>query len=87
MTQATDTPPAEPRDLYWDPFDPTLRDDPYPLWKRLRDEAPAVPQRAVRLLGAEPLRRRRGRAPRPVTFSSAHGTTLEMMGADPSHAA
>jgi hypothetical protein len=27
-------------DLYWDPFDPALRDDPYPLWKRLRDEAP-----------------------------------------------
>ena len=40
MTQATDTPPAEPRDLYWDPFDPSLRDEPYELWRRLRDEAP-----------------------------------------------
>ena len=27
-------------DLYWDPIDPALRVDPYPLWKRLRDEAP-----------------------------------------------
>ena len=26
-------------DLYWDPFTPELRDDPYPLWKRMRDEA------------------------------------------------
>ena len=26
--------------IYWDPFDPALRDDPYPLWKRMRDEAP-----------------------------------------------
>jgi hypothetical protein len=21
-------------DLYWDPFSPELRDDPYPLWGR-----------------------------------------------------
>ena len=27
-------------DLYWDPLTPELRDDPYPLWRRLRDEAP-----------------------------------------------
>ena len=27
-------------DLYWDPFTPELRNDPYPLWKRMRDEAP-----------------------------------------------
>ena len=25
-------------ELYWDPIDPALRIDPYPLWKRLRDE-------------------------------------------------
>jgi hypothetical protein len=28
MTQSTDIPPAEPADVYWDPFDPALRDDP-----------------------------------------------------------
>ena len=25
---------------YWDPYDEVLDDDPYPVWKRLRDEAP-----------------------------------------------
>ena len=27
--------------VYWDPITPDLRDDPYPLWKRMRDEARA----------------------------------------------
>src|SRR3954454_12959930 len=27
-------------DLYWDPFDPDIDDDPHPTWRRLRDEAP-----------------------------------------------
>src|SRR5262245_29767589 len=27
-------------DLYWDPFDTELDDDPHPAWRRLRDEAP-----------------------------------------------
>ncbi len=27
-------------DLYWDPFDPALNMDPFPLFRRLRDEAP-----------------------------------------------
>jgi cytochrome P450 len=27
-------------DLYYDPFDFEIDDDPYPIWQRLRDEAP-----------------------------------------------
>ena len=27
-------------DLYYDPLDVRIDDDPYPVWKRLRDEAP-----------------------------------------------
>ena len=27
-------------DLYWDPYDATINTDPYPLFRRLRDEAP-----------------------------------------------
>ncbi|MGE5698293.1 MAG: cytochrome P450, partial [Candidatus Sericytochromatia bacterium] len=27
-------------DVYYDPFDFQIDDDPYPAWKRLRDEAP-----------------------------------------------
>ena len=28
------------RDVYYDPYDFTIDDDPYPVWKRLREEAP-----------------------------------------------
>ena len=34
MTSATD------RELYYDPYDFEIDADPYPVWKRLRDEAP-----------------------------------------------
>jgi len=27
-------------DLYYDPFDTKIDEDPHPLWKRMRDEAP-----------------------------------------------
>jgi hypothetical protein len=27
-------------DVYYDPFDFEIDDNPYPVWKRLRDEAP-----------------------------------------------
>ena len=26
--------------VYYDPYDTEIDDDPYPVWKRLRDEAP-----------------------------------------------
>ncbi len=29
-------------DLYYDPFDFAIDDDPYPIWKRMRDEAPPL---------------------------------------------
>jgi cytochrome P450 len=32
--------PGQPDDLRWDPFDESLKDDPHPVWRRLRDEAP-----------------------------------------------
>ena len=28
-------------DVYYDPYDYVIDADPYPVWKRLRDEAPA----------------------------------------------
>jgi cytochrome P450 len=70
-------------DLYWDPFSPELRDDPYPLWKRLRDEAPIYYNDRhdfwvlSRFHDIE-------RAHKDVdTFSSSHGTTLESMSREP----
>jgi cytochrome P450 len=70
-------------DLYWDPVDPALRDDPYPLWKRLRDEAPVYHNDRY---GFWVLSRFEDieHAHRDVaTFSSSHGTTVEVMSAKP----
>jgi cytochrome P450 len=70
-------------DIYWDPFDPALRDDPYPLWKRLRDEAPAYRNDKhgfwvlSRYADVEAAHKDHG------TFSSAHMTTIEMMTPEP----
>ena len=35
MTVLNDT-----SDLYYDPFDIEIDKDPYPIWRRMRDEAP-----------------------------------------------
>ena len=32
--------PTAGGDVYYDPYDVVIDDDPYPVWKRLRDEAP-----------------------------------------------
>jgi cytochrome P450 len=70
-------------DLYWDPFDPALRVDPYPLWRRLRDEAPLWHNERFdfwvlgRFDDVEA-------AHRDVhTYSSDYGTTIEMMTPEP----
>src|SRR6202007_397096 len=31
---------AKAVELYYDPYDPDIDDNPYPIWKRMRDEAP-----------------------------------------------
>ena len=69
----------QPRELRWDPFDETLKDDPHPLWRRMRDEAPVYHNEELdfwalsRFADVE----RAHRDPR--LFSSAHGTVLEIM--------
>ncbi|HUA95665.1 MAG TPA: cytochrome P450 [Acidimicrobiales bacterium] len=71
--------PHQPSDLRWDPLDATLKDDPHPVWKRLRDEAPVYFNEE---LGFWALSRYADveRAHRdPTLFSSAHRTVLELM--------
>jgi cytochrome P450 len=74
---------TEAGEVYWDPFDPALRDDPYPLWRRLRDEAPLwwnarhgfwVLSRFADIEAAHKDAK---------TFSSSHGTTIEIMTDEP----
>jgi len=70
-------------DLYWDPIDPALRDDPYPLWKRLRDEAPAYYNDKYDFWTLSRFHDIEAAHKDPETYSSSHGTTLEMMTPEP----
>jgi len=75
--------PAAVADLYWDPFDQTIDIDPYPMWKRLRDEAPVYRNdrfdfyALTRHADVDEAHRD------PQTYSSAYGTVLEIMGSEP----
>jgi cytochrome P450 len=66
-------------DLYWDPFDTEIDRDPYEIWRRMRDEAPVyrnerfVFYALTRYDDVEAAHRD------SATFSSAHGTVLELM--------
>jgi cytochrome P450 len=70
-------------ELYWDPFDPALRVDPYPLWKRLRDEEPVYYNDRHDFWALSRFRDIERAHKDPETFSSAHGTTVEIMSAEP----
>ena len=66
-------------DLYWDPFDTAIDADPYDVWRRLRDEQPVYRNdrhgfyALSRYADVEAAHRD------PTTYSSAHGTVLEIM--------
>ncbi len=52
---------ASRRRIYYDPYDFEIDADPYPLWKRMRDEAPLYYNEKYDFYRAEPLRRRGAR--------------------------
>jgi cytochrome P450 len=66
-------------DLYWDPFDVEIDADPYATWRRLRDDAPVYRNEThdfwalSRYADVEAAHRD------PATYSSSHGTVLEIM--------
>ena len=68
-------------DLYWDPISPELRDDPYPLWKRMRDEAPVLRNDRYDFWALTRFHDIEVAFKGWETYSSAHGTTLEGMSA------
>lgn len=70
-------------DLYWDPLTPELRDDPYPLWKRLRDQAPVYFNDRYDFWALSRFSDIEAAHKDHATFSSNHGTTLETMSPTP----
>ena len=70
-------------DLYWDPLTPEFRNDPYPLWKRLRDRAPVYFNDKYDFWALSRHADIEAAHKDHATFSSNHGTTLETMSAEP----
>jgi cytochrome P450 len=77
-TTVTGTP-----DPYWDPFDASLRDDPYSVWKRLRDEAPVYHNDRYDFYVLSRYRDVEAAHLDVGTYLSSHGTSLEFMSPKP----
>ena len=71
-------------ELVWDPFDEAVDDDPYPVWKRLRDEAPVYRNDTYDFWALSRFDDIEAAHKDTATFSSAHSTVLEQMTPDPS---
>ena len=69
--------------IYWDPLTPALRDDPYPLWKQMRDEAPVYYNDRFDFYALSRFHDVEAANKDHETFSSNHGTTLETMSPEP----
>ncbi len=66
--------------LAWDPLDARYKDDPHPIWGRLRDEAPVYYNETLDFYALSRFADVDAAHRDPQTFSSAHGTVLEIMG-------
>ena len=66
-------------DVYWDPFTPELRNDPYPLWKRMRDETPVWHNDRYDFWALTRFHDIEAANKDHDTYVSSHGTTVETM--------
>jgi cytochrome P450 len=72
-----------PDDVYWDPFDKAVNLDPHPVWRRLRDEQPVYRNDKFDFVALSRHDDVDAALVDPATFSSAHGTVLELMTPEP----
>jgi cytochrome P450 len=70
---------ALPDGPYWDPFEESLKDDPHPVWRRLREEAPAYYNDRYGFWALSRFEDVERAHREPKLYSSAHNTVLEMM--------
>src|SRR5262244_2671026 len=66
-------------DIYYDPYDFQIDDDPYPVWKRLRDERPLYRNDRFDFFAVSRFTDVEACSLDWRTFSSARGTVLEMI--------
>ena len=69
--------------VYWDPFDTVIDADPYEIWRRLRDEAPLYRNDRYDFWALSRYADVEGAHRDPATYSSSHGTVLEIMSPQP----
>src|SRR5438876_1748236 len=65
--------------VYYDPYDFDIDSDPYPVWKRLRDEAPLYYNEKYDFYALSRFDDVLAASLDPETFCSGHTTVLEMM--------
>jgi cytochrome P450 len=68
--------------LTWDPLDEQYKADPHSVWRRLRDEAPVYYNATHDFFALSRFTDVDAAHRDPKTFSSAHGTVLELMTPD-----
>jgi cytochrome P450 len=69
-------------DIYYDPFDPVIDVDPHPMWKRMRDEQPLWWNERYEFWAISRFEDVWDAYHDTDTFSSTHGTMLEVMSAE-----
>jgi cytochrome P450 len=74
--------PGDASDLYYDPYDFQIDDDPYPVWKRLRDEQPLYRNERFDFWAVSRFADVEACARDWQTFISGKGTLLELIRAD-----
>jgi cytochrome P450 len=66
-------------DVYYDPFDFDIDDDPYPVWKRLRDEAPLYYNEKYDFYALSRYEDVARDLPNWKTYRSGRGTTMDVI--------
>ena len=66
-------------EIYYDPYDFQIDDDPYPIWKRMRDEAPLYRNERFNFFAVSRFADVEGCSRDWQTFISGKGTVLEMI--------
>ena len=70
-------------ELYYDPYDYSIDDDPYPVWARLRDEAPLYHNEKLGFYALSRYDDVLDGLLDSETFVSSHGITMEMISPEP----
>ena len=66
-------------DLYYDPFDFDIDDDPYPVWTRLRDDAPLYHNEKFNFYALSRYEDVSRELPNHQTYRSGRGTTMDVI--------